>query len=225
MGHLTAAIPKPMIPVAGRPFIDRQLEWLASEGVQQVVLSVGYKGDVLMAHVGNGRRHGLAVAYVDEGEALRGTAGALRLALDRGALAESFFVLYGDSFLRLSLRDVWRAFERSVDPALMTVLRNEGRWDRSNVWYEAGKVLLYDKAAAGSRFNYIDYGLSVLSLAVVDAEVPPSGPWDLTEVFNRLSRAGRLSGYEVQSRFYEIGSPEGLAALEAHLTAPPPKTG
>jgi NDP-sugar pyrophosphorylase family protein len=225
MRHLTTAVPKPMITVAGRPFIDWQLEWLASEGVQRVVLSVGYKGDVLRSHLGEGRRHGVTITWVDEGEELRGTAGALRLALDCGALEERFFVLYGDSFLCLSLRDVWRAFEESSHPALMTVLRNEGRWDRSNVRYADGQVQLYDKGAAGPEFDYIDYGLSVLSRTIVESEVPSSGPWDLADVFHRLSRAGCLSGYEAVARFYEIGSPEGLVALEAHLTGSPPVTG
>jgi NDP-sugar pyrophosphorylase family protein len=194
-----------MITVAGRPFIDWQLDWLASQGVHRVVLSIGHKGELLKDHVGNGGRRGIVVEYVDEGEDLRGTAGALRLALDCGALAESFFVLYGDSFLRLSLPDVWRVFEGSSDPALMTVMRNEGQWDRSNVQYAPGKVLLYDKQAAGERFAYIDYGLSVLARSVVETEIPTSVPWDLAEVFKRLSVAGRLAGYEAETRFFEIG--------------------
>src|SRR3954466_13491363 len=78
MRPLTETIPKALIDTAGVPFIDRQLDWMAAHGVTRVVLSIGYRGGMLRDHVGDGRRWGLAVRVVDEGEQLRGTAGALR---------------------------------------------------------------------------------------------------------------------------------------------------
>src|SRR5688572_8190143 len=96
MRPATEVIPKALIPVAGRPFVDWQLEWLASEGVQRAIFSVGYKGEQLRDHVGDGARFGLRVTWVDEGAHLRGTAGALRLAFDEGALPQSYLVIYGD---------------------------------------------------------------------------------------------------------------------------------
>jgi MurNAc alpha-1-phosphate uridylyltransferase len=217
MRPTTQVVPKALIPVNGRPFIDLQLEWLRAEGVKRVVLSIGYKGTLLRDHVGDGGQFGLDVEYVDEGAELRGTGGALRLALERGALPESFLVLYGDSYLSVALGPVWEAFAASGQDALMTVLRNEGRWDRSNVRYADGWILLYDKSGTGSEdLQYIDYGLSVLSRRLVEEEIPLAF-FDLAVLFNRLSRAGRLAGYEVQDRFYEVGSPSGLAELQTYL--------
>src|SRR5262245_20561674 len=141
MRPLTETIPKALLPVAGRPFLEHQLGWLAGHGVTEVVLCVGYRGDAIRAFLdadgGAGARHGLRIRVVDEGERLRGTAGALRLALDEGALDESFLMTYGDSFLPIDFAAVFRAFEVSGKPALMTVFRNDGRWDSSNVIFES----------------------------------------------------------------------------------------
>jgi|SRR5882672_9468542 len=234
MRPLTDARPKSLLPVAGRPFIDHQLEWLARHAVTDVVLSIGYRGEMLRAHVGDGARHGLRVAYVDEGADLRGTAGALRLALARGVLEEAFLVTYGDSFLPVDFGAVWTAFRRAARPALMTVFRNEGRWDASNVVFEPagagapgargdlGRVVLYDKqrrTRPASDFAYIDYGLSALERGVVEGEVPAAGKADLADVFHALSRSGGLAGLEVHERFHEIGSTAGLEELETWLAA------
>src|SRR5262249_34995542 len=142
-------IPKSLIPVDGRPFIDHQLDHLAAHGVTDVVLSIGHHGAALRAHVGDGARFGLAVRTVDEGSALRGTAGALRLALDEGALAPAFLVTYGDSFLPVDFAAVFAAFRAAAKPALMAVFRNEGRWDQSNVIFDGRMVTLYDKQRQG----------------------------------------------------------------------------
>jgi NDP-sugar pyrophosphorylase family protein len=209
-------LPKTLVPVAGRPFADHQLTWLAEQGVTQVVYCIGYRGDQIRDYVGSGERWGLQVTYVDEGSDLRGTGGALRLAYDAGVLCESYAVLYGDSYLRLDLPGVHEAFRASGLPALMTVLRNEGRWDNSNADFDGKRVTDYSKTAGD--FEWIDYGLSILTPDVA-GEIPNDEPADLAEVFTRLSREGRLAGLEVADRFYEIGSPQGLAELERFLTS------
>jgi len=217
----TAAVPKALLPVLGEPFADWQLRLLARGGIERVVYCVGYRGDQLRAHVGDGARYGLRVTWVDEGRRLLGTAGALRLALDRGALDEAFFVLYGDSYLPVDVAAVEAAWARSRLPALMTVLRNEGRWDRSNCVYRDGRVVLYDKGRASparAEMAWIDYGLSVLSRAVIAERVAPGAVADLADVQRDLSNAGQLAGLEVRERFYEAGSPEGLRELEAYLS-------
>jgi NDP-sugar pyrophosphorylase family protein len=217
MRPLTETIPKAMIPVAGRPFVDHQMHWLAREGVERVVLCIGHRGEDLRDHVGDGRRFGLNVEYVSDGDKLRGTGGALRLALEQGALAERFFVLYGDSYLRLELHEVDEAFNAASCPALMTVLHNRNRWGRSNVSFVNGQVVLYDKAGEGVALEFIDYGLSVLSRQIVEEEIPSNVVFDLATLFHTLSTTARLKGFEVRERFYEVGSPEGLSDLEAYL--------
>jgi NDP-sugar pyrophosphorylase family protein len=215
----TETIPKSMLMAAGKPFVHYQLDWLASEGVTDVVYSIGYRGRAIRDYVGDGSRWGLRTVFVDEGERLLGTAGALRLAFDQGVLDPTFAVLYGDSYLSVSLNAMWQRFEASNQPALMTVLRNEGRWDRSNVIYSDGQVLLYDKHAADPlppAMQFIDYGILILSRDLIE-QIPPALRSDMAPLLNRLSLEGRLAGFEATERFYEIGSPQGLEDFEQYI--------
>jgi N-acetyl-alpha-D-muramate 1-phosphate uridylyltransferase len=131
-------------------------------------------------------------------------------------------VLYGDSYLPIEMRAVWEAFRATDLPALMTVLRNQDRWDTSNAIVAEGRVVLYDKRGtdprAGER-RWIDYGLSVLNSGVIAERVPEGAIRDLAGVYHDLSVEGRLAAFETNERFYEVGSPEGLAELEQHLAA------
>ncbi len=225
---LTEALPKMLVPVAGRPFADLQLGWLARGGVDDVVLCLGYRGEQITAYVGDGRAWGLRVSYVDEGDDLRGTAGALRLAIDEDRLAEGFLVLYGDSFLDVEIRDVWAAFRRSGKPALMTYFRNDGQWDRSNTRVDPDGTLRYDKRApdsAAAAMTHIDYGLLAFRRSLVEEALPAGGRGDLADLQHGLSVRGELAGYEASRRFYEIGTPSGLADLEAQLASRPERVG
>jgi NDP-sugar pyrophosphorylase family protein len=222
MGELTAQLPKFLLEVAGKPFADHQLAWLAASGVDRVVLCVGHLGDLIREHVGGGARWGLEVDYVDDGSRPLGTGGALRRAFDEGALSPMFAVLYGDSYLTVDLTDVFRDFEDRRPPALMCTYRNRGRWDASNVRVEGGWVARYEKgladpAAAG--MDEIDYGLSVLDRDRVMPTIPTAEPVDLADVYTRLATEGALAAHRVADRFYEIGSPLGFAELDAALRA------
>jgi NDP-sugar pyrophosphorylase family protein len=219
MRPLTDSIPKAVIPVGGVPFAGHQLDWLSREGVDHVVYCIGYRGDLIREYVGNGARWALTVDFVDEGEELRGTAGALRLALDAGVLRESFFVLYGDSYLPIALDPVWQAFAESRLPALMTVLHNEGRWDQSNAVVEDGLVTKYDKSPRSDvTLEWIDYGLSALERSLVGTRLPHGAVVDLADLYRDLSADRLLAAFEVRERFFEIGSPAGLSDLEQHLS-------
>lgn len=211
MRPLTDVCPKTLLPVAGHPFAHHQVHWLAAQGVTEIVYCIGHQGD-LIRKFWTEEPAPIPIRYVDEGEILRGTAGALRLAIEQGALDASFFVIYGDSFLPVEFGPIWQAFRASGQPALMTVLRNEGRWDRSNAIYQTGQVVQYDKSAAPGM-QYIDYGLSCFRHDVF-GEFTHS---DLSLVFHDLSLQGRLAGFEVHERFYEIGSPAGLRDFERYL--------
>jgi NDP-sugar pyrophosphorylase family protein len=220
MKPLTDRLPKALIPVAETPFAHHQLRMLSSQGVQDVVYCVGYRGDEIRTSIGDGDQFGLKVTYVDEGDHLRGTAGALRLAADSGVLVDKFAVLYGDSYLPLELAPVWRASEETPLPALLTVFRNENRWDRSNVVYENGRVLLYDKRGIDPRSRdaeWIDYGLSVLSCELIVSRVEPAAVADLADLYFDLSVEGLLAGYAARDRFYEVGSVGGVRELERFL--------
>ncbi len=225
MRPLTDRVPKALVPVLGKPFADWQLRYLVGQGIKRVVYSVAYRGDMLRTFVGDGSQYGLDVTWIDEGAALLGTAGALRHALEMGALEDAFYVLYGDSYLPTNLLSAEQAWTQSGLPALMTVMRNEDRWDSSNAVYAEGRVILYDKSrpqAWRPRMRWIDYGLSVLSRQVVAESIESGAIADLADLMHQLSITGRLAGLEVVERFYEVGSPEGLRDLEAHLSRSQP---
>lgn len=220
MRPFTDTIPKALVPVLGIPFVDWQLELLAGQGIDRVVLSVGYRAELLCQHVGDGSRFGLRVSWVDEGPDLKGTGGALGAALEAGALEDAFFVLYGDSYLPIDMREVARAWQHRNARALMTVMRNAGRWGTSNVIFEKGRVVLYDKNRPRNRqpeMQWIDYGLSILTRQVIADRVVPGQAIDLADILRGLSVENELAGFEVAQRFYEVGSFHGLADLEAYL--------
>ncbi len=220
MQPATSVVPKALLPVNGRPFADLQLALLASLGVTDVVYSIGHLGGAIRSHVGGGEGFGLRVRYAADGERLLGTAGALRAVIDSGLVVGSFGVINGDSYLSLDLPAVELAFVKSGCPALMTVMHNRNRWDASNVVFRDGRVVIYDKSRPKSwrdRMEWIDYGFAILSPTAVTDRVAPGDTADLSDLMRYLSMAGRLAGYEVAERFYEIGSPRGLADLERHL--------
>lgn len=219
MQSVAPDLPKTLLPVNGRPFADYQLSWLRDQGVDRVVYAIGHQGEAIRDFAGDGGTWGLEIAYADEGEARLGTGGAVRKAVADGLMDDGFFVLYGDSYLRIDLAAVWRASDDGRQP-LTTVFRNDGRWDASNMAVLDGKVVRYvkglaDPAAAG--LDHIDYGLSVLNVpAVIDA-LARVEPADLSQVFEHLIGAGRLRAFAATERFYEIGSPDGLADFEAFV--------
>jgi NDP-sugar pyrophosphorylase family protein len=210
----TERVPKALVDVAGRPFVEHQIELLHGQGVERVVFCVGHLGEQIQAALGDGRRWGMSFAYAFDGPRLLGTGGALRQALP--LLGEAFFVMYGDSYLTCGLAAVEAAFRGSGQPALMTVFRNDDQWDASNVVFDRGAILAYDKRHRQREMRFIDYGLGVLTRGVF-ASYPPGEPLDLATIYGDLVGERRLAGFEVSDRFYEIGSPEGLRETRAML--------
>ena len=226
LGPVAGRVPKALLEVAGRPFIAHQLARLRETGIRRVVLCVGHLGAQVEAYVGDGAAHGLAVRYSYDGRTLLGTAGALRRA--EALLGEVFWVLYGDAYLEVDYHAVLAELERRGGLGIMLVLRNENRWDRSNVVFRGGRLVRYDKARPTPDMTHIDYGAAVLRRAAL-ARVPPDRPCDLADVYRDLVDEGLVSGYEATWRFYEIGSPAGLAETQRYLerrasapAAPPP---
>ena len=211
---ITETIPKALVEVAGRPFAEHQVEWLAAQGIERIVFLVGYRGEMVREALGDSARWGVAIEYVFDGPILLGTGGALRRA--RSAIGPAFFVMYGDSYLDCDLRAIERSFRISDQPALMTVLFNDNQWDTSNVRFENGRIVRYDKRQRTRDMQHIDYGLGVVSTGALEP-YPANEPFDLAALYQGLAADGRLAAYEVTSRFYEIGSPGGLDELRAHL--------
>jgi MurNAc alpha-1-phosphate uridylyltransferase len=211
---ITETIPKALVDVAGKPFIVRQLSYLREQGISRVVLCIGYLGDMVRAVVGSGESFGLEVSYSEDGPNLLGTGGALAKAIP--ILGDDFFVLYGDSFLPVSFSAVQDAYKKSGKPALMTVLKNQNQWDKSNVLFVDGRLHEYNKRSPRAEMTYIDYGLGVVSASVLKQR-PVGQSFDLADVYQDLSLQGQLAGLEVHERFYEIGSHTGLKEAEDYF--------
>lgn len=203
----TEKIPKSLLEVNGEPFIAHQLRLLRASGVSRVVLCVGFLGEMVRDVVKNGHTFGLEVHYSFDGPALLGTAGALKRALP--ALGKAFLTLYGDSYLLCDYASVAREFETSGKQALMTVFRNEGQWDTSNVEFEEGRILAYSKKERTPRMKFIDYGLGAFAAKAFE-RVPAEQAFDLADLYGKVLADGELAGMEIKQRFYEIGSPAGL---------------
>ena len=203
----TEKIPKSLLEVNGEPFIAHQLRLLKGSDVPRVVLCVGYLGEMVREVVKDGRAFGLEVKYSFDGPSLLGTAGALKRALP--LLGHAFLTLYGDSYLLCDYAAAAKAFEESGKQALMTVFHNEGQWDTSNVEFENGAILAYNKKERTPRMKYIDYGLGGFTAKALD-RVPPDQSFDLADLYQAILADGELAGLEISQRFYEIGSPAGL---------------
>lgn len=204
---IAPSLPKSLVPVNGTPFLAHQLLLLREYGIERVVLCVGHLGEKVQEAIQDGSAYGIQVEYSFDGPALLGTAGALKRALPK--LGDAFFVLYGDSYLVCDYPAIARVFTASGKLALMTVLRNEGQWDTSNVEFLAGNIVAYSKIDRNSRMQHIDYGLGVFSARAFD-RLSPGQSGDLADVYADLLKHGELAGHEVFHRFYEIGSPSGL---------------
>ena len=209
---MTETVPKSLLLVAGVPFIDLQLQYLKRQGARRVVLCVGYLGEALKTHVGDGSRYGLNVEYSWDGKEPLGTGGAVRKAAC-GLGDSAFFVLYGDSYVSCDLLKAQETLKNSPDWALMTVFKNENKWVPSNVEIRDGRIVKYSKEERTPRMKHVDYGLGLfLSRPFMAHEFH-----DLASAYRQFLKEDRLSALEISTRFYEIGSPQGLQELEKHL--------
>jgi NDP-sugar pyrophosphorylase family protein len=210
---MTLEIPKSLIKVNEYPFIGWQLNLLAKKGVKSVVLCLGHKAKEIMDFVEKEEFFGLDIEYSVENQSL-GTGGALKYAQDK--LGDVFGVLYGDSYLPFDYKKVFLNFENSDNLGIMTIFRNENRFDRSNVMITSEGQFKYSKKVTNSEMMYIDYGFSILRKESL-MEFRTKDRFDLSDLFENLSNLSKMEFFEVQERFYEVGSFRGIFELESYL--------
>jgi NDP-sugar pyrophosphorylase family protein len=237
----TLTVPKSMLEVAGRPFVDWQIERLVACGIRDVVMCIAHLGEAIRAHVGDGARLGARVVWSEEGPELLGTGGALRIAMP--LLSERFLVTYGDSYLPFDYAEPLRALEAHSDcDGVMAVFRNDNRWDPSNVVTDGEWVNRYEKGVKDPAFVHIDYGATALRRDAFARTLQSLGAGGGAPATNKLDSSGagggapatnktigfdaiqrelaarkRLRASVARERFFEIGSPEGLAELDRYL--------
>ena len=211
---ITEKIPKLLVEVAGEPFFSHQIRLLRAAGLRRLVLCIGYLGEMSVDQYGDGSDWDVEITYVFDGPKLLGTGGALIKALPH--LGDTFYTLYGDSYLPIDYRAVGDHFLRSGQAGLMTVFENHERYDASNVEFADGKIRIYDKVNKTPAMHHIDYGLGVFKSSVF-ASYPANEVVDLSRIQQDLVARGQLAGYEIAQRFYEVGSHQGLAELNQLL--------
>jgi NDP-sugar pyrophosphorylase family protein len=213
---LTNTIPKAMTPVLGKPFIDYQVELLRRSGITELVVCVGYLGEVIEQHLGDGRGFGVSVEYSHDGPELLGPAGAIRAAGE--LVGDRFFVTYGDSYLRAPYGAIMDALTRSDLLGVMAVFRNDNRFGNSDVAIERGMVVRYEKKNRASGMHWINFGVTALRKEAL-AFIPPGRPCGEEEFYGRLIERRELAAFQVAERFYEIGTPASLAEFERFISA------
>jgi len=211
---ITEKVPKLLVDVAGEPFFSHQIRLLKKSGLTKLVLCVGYLGERIVELYGDGSKWGVSIDYSFDGPKLLGTGGALIQALPK--LGETFYVLYGDSYLPIDYLGVGDAFLGSGKLGLMTVFENSELYDASNVWFEGNAIRAYDKKNKVPQMRHIDYGLGVFRKDAFDG-FPQNAVVDLAEVQMALLARGELAGFQIAQRFYEIGSHSGLQELDLLL--------
>ena len=206
LGDLTRNQPKSMVKVLGRPFLEYQLELLRKSGIKNIILCIGYMGEQIERHFGNGKRYGVNIKYSLEDRPL-GTAGALKKA--QALLDVVFFTMYGDSYLCLDFSLVMSHFQSQSKLALMTVYKNFDCYDRSNTVVEGNLVKKFNKKEKTEDMVYIEYGANIFKKEVLEM-IPGNRFYSLDDLFPRLIDQKQLLAFEVKERFYEIGSLLGL---------------
>ena len=214
LGSLTKDLPKCMLEINGRPFVDWQLDLLVKNGFSNFVFCVSYKSDIVQEYVGDGSSRGISIQYSWDGETQLGTGGAIQKALP--ILGDKFGVIYGDSYLPTNYLVAEQSFLNSKSQALMTVYKNQNQFDNSNVEFLHGKVVDYEKASTNENMQHIDYGITFFKESVFHPWVSQPS-FDLSKVCHQLAKKGQLDGFEVFERFYEIGSIGGIEEFSKYL--------
>ncbi len=210
LGELTKNHPKSLIEILNKPFLAYQLELLSAKGITDVVLCIGHLGAQIRETFGDGRKYGVHISYRIE-DKLLGTAGALKNA--ESLLSNVFCAMYGDSYLFLDFPKVLSCFLSQNKLGLTTVYRNHDSYDKSNMVIDGNMVVKYSKTEKTKDMVYIDYGTSIVRKEVLQL-VPENHAYSLEDIFIRLISMKQLLAYEVNDRFYEVGSPQGLRDFE-----------
>lgn len=211
---ITEKIPKGLVEIDGKPFLEYQIKLLKKYEIKDIILCIGYKGEMIEEYFGDGENFGVKISYSKESKPL-GTGGAIRKAFNK--LGKNFIVMYGDAYLNFDYKDIISFYEKSKGTAVLSVYKNKGKYDSSNVILDNNGKVLYDKSNPSSNMEYIDYGLSVLNKDLVKKYIPSQGFYDLADFYNEISKKELLLGYEVKKRFYEIGSFGGLDEFKKYI--------
>jgi len=212
----TRNIPKPMVQIAGKPFLEHQINLLRRNSVDDFVLCIGYRGEAIRNYFGDGWSLGVRIRYSDDGDQLLGTAGSLKKA--RHLLDDKFFITFGDAYPILDYEAAWNYFLSTGKIALMVVYKNSDKHGRSNTVVRKGFVAFYSKKRREVGMEYIEFGVTFIDKRATDM-IPEAYPVDLETLYSLIISKREMAALEVKQRIYDIGSPEGLAEFRDLVSA------
>ncbi|HYC26605.1 MAG TPA: sugar phosphate nucleotidyltransferase [Nitrososphaerales archaeon] len=215
---LTQDVPKAMVKVMGRPFLEYEVKLLKDNGVDDLVVCVGYLASAIQDHFGDGGKFGVEMRYSHDGPDLLGPAGALKQATPM--LEDEFLVTYGDAFLVAPYAKIMDTLTSSECLGVMAVFRNENQFGRSDLEVKDGRVTRYDKTTQTPEMEWINFGVSALKKDALST-IRAGQPCGEEEFYGKLISANQLLAYPVAERFYEIGTPESLREFEAFISSRP----
>lgn len=206
----TEHIPKPMVPVGGKPFLEHQILLLRNEGIEEILLLVGYLAQQIKDFFGDGSKYAVRISYSHEEEPL-GTGGALRLAQPK--LQSNFLLLNGDTYLPINYRDMIDTFRRLRPWGLVVAYKNDNFYSKSNLAVSSDMEVI-DSDPQSARLTHINAGAVIFSNRILDI-IPEGQAFSVeNELFPKLITRRTLRAYETHARYYDMGTHDGLQSLE-----------
>jgi NDP-sugar pyrophosphorylase family protein len=215
LGGLTAGLPKPMVDVAGKLFLEYELALLRRYGISDIVLCIGHKADVIEGYFGDGSRFDMSIRYSIEGDELMGTAGAVKQA--EHLIQDDFLLTYADTYLQMDYHAAYETFASSGRLGMMVVLPNDNGVETSNIIVEGDRVAVYDKFSLRPEMHHINFGVSYLRKAALNL-VPAGQKYTQEDWYQDLIKDNNLGAFETHQRYYEIGSPDGLQEFRSLIS-------
>ena len=212
--HLTVSRPKPMVMVNDRPFLHHLLEQLAHQGITKFILLVGYLGDNILNHFGDGSQYGWSINYsVGPSEWDTGR----RVWEARAQLDDQFLLLYSDNFVQFNLTKLVRLHEQFNTPiSLLLSPKLKGNIKVS----EDGLIQAYDKTRNGFGFDFVEVGYMIVKRDYLLKEFPQYSnfpDFSFSEVLKKLAQQQRIAGLVVTDAYHSISDPERLALMCEYL--------
>jgi NDP-sugar pyrophosphorylase family protein len=214
LGDLAKNIPKSMIEINGKPFLEYQIENVKKRGIKDIILCVGHLSEKIEGYFGDGEKLGVNIQYSYDGDKQLGPIGALKNA--ESLLDDEFFVMYGDSYLTIDFQKVYNFFIKHDKPACMVVYKNYDKYDKSNLIVKDNIVIGYGDKERTEEMIYIDYGTSLLTKKLLK-KLPKNTFYTTGEFFGSLIENNELLAFESTERFYHIGNPESLEELKSFI--------
>jgi len=217
--EVVSNVPKPMANVAGRPFLEYLLIKLKNSGVEEVFISVGYKGSIVKSFFGSGEKFGLSISYSEEGDGLLGTGGALKFAIHffGNRLEDDFLVLNGDSFLDIDLEKFFNfhLVQNGIATIALVRVANGERYGTVKLKNNVHIILFCEKGVRGD--GLINGGVYAINKEQFSLLLPEKEIFSLEkDVFPLLINRG-LFGTEVEGYFIDIGIPTDYKKAEEYF--------